>query len=958
MATTQEYMDYLDDQIGISPANSQEELQAAETIAELMRNHNVDTKIEEFDANSFARLTPSILFILMFVGILFSGIDAGALPIIGMLLAFVPAVLFVLNHLGIGGSFLSNLGPTVRSQNVVAFHKGTGDLVTKGKRPIVIVAHYDAPHESFIYGSTLGAYLPKVRKYFSAIVLIVGICGLLQVLTFLPTPFRKVMWIVGIICAIPILLEGIDVIYQRFSPCTLGANDNKSGVAAMMGILENVHPTEEHLVSGRSREREHAMRDASAVAAAAAATPVAPSEPESVAPEVASQPEPDEGETPETEGDADQTVVSAAEPTTQIPLADKPEPVVGVRHGEEMIRQMGILPANCEISYVEHNCEVWGETYVPPSAAVQPVQAPIPATVAPVATVDAPPMDDDFDDIDDIEPEESESEKTNTLRLPKISNLIPRKKVSTGEASGGEPADIEQQSNEAPAKTSSPSLKDRLTSLFHRDAKGEEPSPEATVAAPPASDSTPRIDVSDVNMGAPVVPTATVSQNVETNVATNANVGDRGPTDEATAPEPVAFAPSQTLNDVPTISSTPAHTAEPADPQATVVTRFRFAEDSNDLGSVGERDTSGMDNLDGVYDAADTQSLPADPVPSPAAPDDPTWGQSSYRPEISSVARRAALYDLPDPSKSSDPFGTDPNATRISVERPTTPTARQRGVQSTPLVNSRYPRNTAAPNRASNAPASPSQDGLDVITPDDIKSESRKRRRSPKNGGGSSWKGGAAPRGDLRLVDDDPKGVQQQAPQTPEDAINQLDEPMDAQAATSQPNGTSNDVPTEDELRNEVLNMGYDELISHDIWFVALGSSELGNAGMKAFLTEHRRDIRGAFLVNLECVGAGELSLLTREGAEFPRRIDRRIARLLTKTSSDLHIDLGSTPYDWIDTDATLAMRSSVRSATIMGLGDDGLPALSHKSNDVWENVDAEQIERVAQLVTEIIRRS
>ena len=37
MAMTHDYMDYLEDQIGISPANSQEELQAAQTIAALMR---------------------------------------------------------------------------------------------------------------------------------------------------------------------------------------------------------------------------------------------------------------------------------------------------------------------------------------------------------------------------------------------------------------------------------------------------------------------------------------------------------------------------------------------------------------------------------------------------------------------------------------------------------------------------------------------------------------------------------------------------------------------------------------------------------------------------------------------------------------------------------------------------------------------------------------------------------
>ena len=46
MAMTHDYLDYLEDQIGISPANSQEELQAAQTIADLMKKHDVDVNVE------------------------------------------------------------------------------------------------------------------------------------------------------------------------------------------------------------------------------------------------------------------------------------------------------------------------------------------------------------------------------------------------------------------------------------------------------------------------------------------------------------------------------------------------------------------------------------------------------------------------------------------------------------------------------------------------------------------------------------------------------------------------------------------------------------------------------------------------------------------------------------------------------------------------------------------------
>ena len=57
-------MDYLDENIEIAPANSQEEYQAAQTIAEVMRDHGLETSVEEFEAASMSSLLPHILVIL------------------------------------------------------------------------------------------------------------------------------------------------------------------------------------------------------------------------------------------------------------------------------------------------------------------------------------------------------------------------------------------------------------------------------------------------------------------------------------------------------------------------------------------------------------------------------------------------------------------------------------------------------------------------------------------------------------------------------------------------------------------------------------------------------------------------------------------------------------------------------------------------------------------------------
>ena len=207
MAMTHDYMDYLNEKVGICPAGSQEELQAADTIADLMRQHDVEPSIEEFDAKSFGGTVTALLYALMFVGIVLGGIGVSVLTVIGLVLADGPAALFILKYLG--HDFISPLGPTTRSQNVVAFHKACGPNVIKGNRPIVIVAHYDSPHENVLRTSPVAPYIPLIWRVSKYCVLVVGVCMLFQPLAFLPEVFRRLMWVIGILAALPLAVLGV-----------------------------------------------------------------------------------------------------------------------------------------------------------------------------------------------------------------------------------------------------------------------------------------------------------------------------------------------------------------------------------------------------------------------------------------------------------------------------------------------------------------------------------------------------------------------------------------------------------------------------------------------------------------------------------------------------------------------------------------------------------------------------
>lgn len=740
MAMTHDYLDYLNEKVDISPANSQEELQAAEVISHLMGQHDVEPQVEEFSAPALAPLFPTILAIVMFIGTLVSGFGVLALTLVGFVLAVIPTVLSVMRLFG--RELSPSFGPSAQSQNVVAVHRATGPLVTRGSRTIVLVAHYDTPRENFLLTTHLAPYLALINKVTVPCAYVVALCAFVQVLGFIPSVARIVFWIVGILACVPALIVAAGAISERVGSCTLGANDNKSSVAALLGVLENVRPS--GLVP---RER--------------------PAKPE-VAPEQEAEP-------------------TEAEPTDEVAERTVVEPVLGVRRGEEVLRSLGILPEDCEIEYVA------------------PRVVTVPATPAPAAP--------------------------NELDKPEIEAAF-----ETASAAAAEPESAQDE---------------------------------------PASSTRPIQVVQD---DAPVKPDA-----------------------EATKDDLLSTG------------------------------RFSIVMDEGSHG-VGPKDTSGLSNFDDALDPDAT--IPAERPARPEAPSDPEWGKSSYRPSLSSVARRATLFDLPDPSQSeADPFATDPNAKRVQ-----------------PIVDKTVP---AAP---VSAPAVETKDNEPVAAPEPISTigserAERKARKNPFSGlldrlkkqisatapevdaedddssddESGLWRGGAAPRAGLRLVGEDE---------------------------------ASSEAPSEEELREAVLSIGDDALIAHDIWFVALGGSSLDHAGMRAFLRQHRSEIRGCFVVNLDCVGAGQLTLLKSEGLEGNRRADRRVSRLLMSAAADLHVELDQKPLDWACTDATPAMRSSLRSVTIRGVDENGLPALSHTSEDVPENVSGDQAARVTEIVTEMIRRS
>ena len=179
--------------------------------------------------------------------------------------------------------------------------------------------------------------------------------------------------------------------------------------------------------------------------------------------------------------------------------------------------------------------------------------------------------------------------------------------------------------------------------------------------------------------------------------------------------------------------------------------------------------------------------------------------------------------------------------------------------------------------------------------------------------------------------------------------------------------GWAGDDPIEDEdfaaneaarIRRRVTETIDRDFAEKEVWFVATGAEEVGTIGMQAFLAQYGEELRDAFFINLDNVGAGQLSWVTAEGMARRYRSDRRLVSLAKRVSREQEILVKPRVYKGLSTDATAALARGYKAITLMGFDSSGVPLNWHWKTDTTSNIEPEVIERVTELVTHMIREA
>lgn len=146
------------------------------------------------------------------------------------------------------------------------------------------------------------------------------------------------------------------------------------------------------------------------------------------------------------------------------------------------------------------------------------------------------------------------------------------------------------------------------------------------------------------------------------------------------------------------------------------------------------------------------------------------------------------------------------------------------------------------------------------------------------------------------------------------------------------------------------------ELVEKEVWFVATGAEEVGTVGMKAFLAEHGPDLRDAVIINLDNVGSGSVSYVTREGMAKRYDSDRRLVGATRRAVREADLPVKGREYRGLSTDATPALARGFRAMSVMGFDINGRIPNWHWSTDTVDGVSERNLEIAVDLVSAIIK--
>ena len=154
--------------------------------------------------------------------------------------------------------------------------------------------------------------------------------------------------------------------------------------------------------------------------------------------------------------------------------------------------------------------------------------------------------------------------------------------------------------------------------------------------------------------------------------------------------------------------------------------------------------------------------------------------------------------------------------------------------------------------------------------------------------------------------------------------------------------------------RDEIYNFATGD-ITTEVWCVALGAEASNHSGLQNFLATNGPDLKGARFITLDAMGAGNISIVEKEGVFKPQGIQTRMKRFARDATKSVGISSKGETMLWKETTSSKLGAAGHKYVHLAGI-EGGKPALLSTEKDTVDAIEPDTLQTSADLVMELVR--
>lgn len=141
-----------------------------------------------------------------------------------------------------------------------------------------------------------------------------------------------------------------------------------------------------------------------------------------------------------------------------------------------------------------------------------------------------------------------------------------------------------------------------------------------------------------------------------------------------------------------------------------------------------------------------------------------------------------------------------------------------------------------------------------------------------------------------------------------------------------------------------------------EVMAVATGCEEAGLVGMQKFIRVHKDDLEHAWLINIDNVGAGDVSYTTAEGMLLKHKAGKALMEMAEQVSKLPDLNVTGKPFRVMSLGTVPVLLRRLEAITVIATRN-GVPVNWHLQTDTYDAIDPDTVDTAYRFVEAMVRR-